>query len=62
LICLGAQMPARVTSLHQLPEPHCASLLHTVEQAPLAIVQNGAPTGHGVLAPLPELPLQGAHT
>jgi hypothetical protein len=54
-------VPGRVTSLHQLPAPHCASLVQVAAQAPVARVQNGAKAGHAAAAPLPELPLQGTH-
>ena len=55
----GAQVPGRVTLLHQLPAPHCASVVHAVLQTPVVRVQNGAPAGHAAVVPLPELPLQG---
>lgn len=37
--CFGAQVPPRVTSLHQLPAPHCASLVQLVVQAPVPRLQ-----------------------
>jgi hypothetical protein len=58
----GWHAPASARLLHQFPAPHSASVKHVVPHAPEVVLQFGVAAGHGLVAPEPLSPLQGAHT